>query len=411
MGDTLRLIFACTLGEGGAVGNCHPGPETADMVKFCRFLGADIEFDDNVADILSEGQPQPHFRMAPSTALVARYAASLALQYDTEIAIVSPPLPKRAISHLSIIASTMGSVALSPQQGTLKVRGPLSGPGMLMGGIEGAYWISPLAIASALPMDEAIFQLDDFSAMQPPFRQTLSVFDAFDVIYSLDEPQGLFIVPGDQIFPQRLLDAQGDWRNASYLIGALVAAGAGSVKGVSSASLQNERLAWKAAEESGLISFSEDGETVKVKAAALPSLPIDPRSAPALIPLWMSLALYANTPISIGPLAPLSPLAQRRIGILTDIFQTLGAQVENLEESLIIHPSKLRGGAVDAKGDTRVAMALAIAALGSSEPITINNAEGVAKIFPEFWAQLRSMGADITLPIIGKHVSDKTMLP
>ena len=42
-------------------------------------------------------------------------------------------------------------------------------------------------------------------------------------------------------------------------------------------------------------------------------------------------------------------------------------------------------------------MALAIAGINCEEPITISGAEYVNKSFPEFWNELKRLGAQITI--------------
>ena len=52
---------------------------------------------------------------------------------------------------------------------------------------------------------------------------------------------------------------------------------------------------------------------------------------------------------------------------------------------------------VDAHGDHRIAMALAVAALGASGPVHIDGAESVGKSYPDFWTDLQSLGATVSL--------------
>jgi len=58
---------------------------------------------------------------------------------------------------------------------------------------------------------------------------------------------------------------------------------------------------------------------------------------------------------------------------------------------MVIHSSKLKGARVESHQDHRVAMALAIAALGATGPTTINNAECVDITFPDFFKLLESI--------------------
>ncbi len=61
---------------------------------------------------------------------------------------------------------------------------------------------------------------------------------------------------------------------------------------------------------------------------------------------------------------------------------------------MIITPGTVKSAVVNSHGDHRIAMALAILALGS-EPLTIEDADCVAKSYPDFWTDLQDLGADI----------------
>lgn len=408
--DTVRMLFAMCMGDGGgSLGNCHESAAAKDILDIGRQLGCDIYYDsdEKTADIFSYGINELPKTIIARTQIGAKFAAGLALQFDAQTDILCASLPKKAADF---IAAAAQGARVIPGANKISAKGPLNDAPVPMPGREGAFWAGPLAMSCAISADETFFELDDYSAIQPSLSSALSVMDTFGIIYSRDIGPATLVVGGDQIYPERYLDAEGDWRNASYILGALLCAGRGTISGISKFSSQNERQAWKQFEELGYISWNMQGDELTVKAGSLPSLPLDPRPAGALLPLWMALSIYANTPISIGPLHPLSPRNQKRIDIMTDGLQTLGATVERLAENVIVHPGKLHGGTVDAKGDPRAAMGFAVAALGAAERITIENIEGVADAYPEFWSSLRGLGADISLPST-KRLTDKQQLP
>ena len=57
----------------------------------------------------------------------------------------------------------------------------------------------------------------------------------------------------------------------------------------------------------------------------------------------------------------------------------------------VFGPTKLRGAAIDAHGDHRIAMAFAVAALLADGETEIGGADCVAISFPEFFALLESV--------------------
>jgi len=65
--------------------------------------------------------------------------------------------------------------------------------------------------------------------------------------------------------------------------------------------------------------------------------------------------------------------------------------VELRGDWIIVQGHKPSGGAVDAHGDHRVAMACAIAGLISESGVTIDGDGCVAKSYPDFFADLHSI--------------------
>ena len=75
----------------------------------------------------------------------------------------------------------------------------------------------------------------------------------------------------------------------------------------------------------------------------------------------------------------------------------MGGNVKVTEDGLIIKPSSLKGSVVNSYNDHRIAMSLAIAALGAEGKTIIKNTDCVAKTFPNFVEEFKRLGVDITV--------------
>ena len=83
-----------------------------------------------------------------------------------------------------------------------------------------------------------------------------------------------------------------------------------------------------------------------------------------------------------------------RIATLAEGLRRMGAVVEEFQDGLRVQgrsAGKLRGAKVDPAGDHRIAMALAIAALGAEGDTVIRNADCVAVSYPEFFTTLERL--------------------
>ena len=63
---------------------------------------------------------------------------------------------------------------------------------------------------------------------------------------------------------------------------------------------------------------------------------------------------------------------------------------------MLVHGGKGVGGAaVSSHHDHRIAMAAAVAALQSTGPVSISDAEAIGKSYPDFYDHLQKLGAAI----------------
>lgn len=77
-----------------------------------------------------------------------------------------------------------------------------------------------------------------------------------------------------------------------------------------------------------------------------------------------------------------------RIHATVESLRSLGAHIEEQPDGMVIHgPTPLHGGRVNASGDHRIAMMLAVASAVARGPVTLDGEESVAISYPEFFAQ------------------------
>lgn len=85
-----------------------------------------------------------------------------------------------------------------------------------------------------------------------------------------------------------------------------------------------------------------------------------------------------------------------RIGALCGELRKLGVEARETPDGFIIQGGGVRGGAeVEAHGDHRLAMSLAVAGLASERPVRVHGAELSAESFPGFVPALQALGAKL----------------
>lgn len=139
-------------------------------------------------------------------------------------------------------------------------------------------------------------------------------------------------------------------------------------------------------------SGGEDLGSLRIRPARLTSIRITEAEVPALIdelPLLACTAAGAGIELEITGAAELRVKESDRISTVVENLRAVGADAEELPDGLRVHASRRRlSGAIDPRGDHRIAMAFGILSAASGNQITVTNPECVAVSYPRFWEDL-----------------------
>ena len=109
------------------------------------------------------------------------------------------------------------------------------------------------------------------------------------------------------------------------------------------------------------------------------------------LPMLAALGAYTEQGIEIPDAKELRVKESDRIAALSAGLKAMGAKVEEFPDGMRVEgksSGKLRGAKVDPEGDHRIAMALAVAALGAEGDTVVRDSECVGISFPEFFTTL-----------------------
>jgi len=143
----------------------------------------------------------------------------------------------------------------------------------------------------------------------------------------------------------------------------------------------------------------EPAGTLTLRHRALQGVDIDGALVVRMIdefPALMVAALCAEGRTSVRDAQELRLKETDRLAVMTAELRRLGAQIEEREDGFVIQgPQTLRGDAVTAHDDHRIAMSLTLAGLLAQGTTTVHDAACIADSFPGFVAALRGLGADL----------------
>ncbi|MDI6816740.1 MAG: 3-phosphoshikimate 1-carboxyvinyltransferase [Actinomycetota bacterium] len=110
------------------------------------------------------------------------------------------------------------------------------------------------------------------------------------------------------------------------------------------------------------------------------------------IPILAVAATQAHGTTTIRDASELRVKESDRIAALTQELLKMGADIEELEDGMIISgPTPLKGARVNSHGDHRIAMSLAVAGLVADGETNVEDSEAIAISYPEFERTLAAL--------------------
>jgi 3-phosphoshikimate 1-carboxyvinyltransferase len=109
------------------------------------------------------------------------------------------------------------------------------------------------------------------------------------------------------------------------------------------------------------------------------------------LPMLAALGPYTEEGIEIRDAAELRVKESDRIAALAENLKRMDALVEERPDGLRVSPSRLHGAEIDPRGDHRIAMAFAVAALAASGETRILDAGCAGVSYPRFFEELRRL--------------------
>lgn len=192
---------------------------------------------------------------------------------------------------------------------------------------------------------------------------------------------------------------EGDWSGGAFLLVAGAIAGPITVRGLDITSTQADKAIIDAmmTANAGIVM---EAKGIKLYPAPMNGFEFDATDSPDLFPPLVVLAAYCNGETKIKGVSRLTHKESNRAVTLQEEFGKMGVKITFNDDIMIIQGGgKLKGATVHSRHDHRIAMALAIAALKAEGQTVIEDAEAVKKSYPDFYNDLESLGASLSLPI------------
>lgn len=392
-----RAIIASIL-SGGETLLANPclSSDCLALLKIAEQLGYTVEMLPE--GVLIKGMMQyPDSPLSVGeSGLGARLIMPVAALYDLPIQITgSGTLLKRPMSEGIEALKQLGVRIESDGFLPINIQGPIQAAELHISGEMSSQFLSGLLMALPKCKQDSTAYCSNLKS-KPYVDLTLEVMHHFGVDIT-HENYEVFKIKGRQYYKPNSLFIDGDWSSGAALMvaGAVAGSGAGmfSVMECGGPFTHADSAITGALLFAGCkIAREEDNYTVKK--GKIRGFNFDASDCPDLFPVLAALAVFADKPSTIKGTHRLVHKESNRAESLKQEFAKCGIKIELKNDEMIIFPGTVKSAIVDSHGDHRIAMALAILALGS-EPLTIEDADCVAKSYPDFWTDLQDLGADI----------------
>lgn len=191
---------------------------------------------------------------------------------------------------------------------------------------------------------------------------------------------------------------ESDWSGGAFLLVAGAIAGPITVRGLDLTSAQPDKAIVEAL-MSANAGIAIEAKGITVHPSAMKAFEFDATDCPDLFPPLVALAAYCKGETILKGVNRLVYKESNRGLSLWEEFCKMGVDVRVKDDLMMIHGGEpLKAATVHSHLDHRIAMACTVAALGSSGKTILEKPGAVRKSYPDFYNDLKSLGADVSLP-------------
>ena len=300
-------------------------------------------------------------------------------------------LSERPLAPLDAVLISHGAKIEKIESDKLCVSGSLSGNAYEIAGNVSSQFITGLLLALSISKAKSTVEITGNLESAPYVDITLDALMQFGV--EITKKGSVLYIPAIPLSSPKELSVEGDWSNAAFPLAlGIIGGGEISVIGLDLSSKQGDKKIIELLREFGGEIY-QSGSSLTARHSALHGIKIDASQIPDLVPILATVASVAQGETLIYGASRLRIKESDRLMSITHVLSTLGADIRETEDGLIIKGKKeLNGGSVDSFGDHRIAMSVAVASTVCSSPVILDGAEASNKSYPDFWRDIETLG-------------------
>ena len=394
-----RALICAALAGGSTVDGVLPSADMQATLRAVQALGTPAEITGTQVRFSTRC---PHPSPEPATVDCGESGSTLrffiplfaALGIDA-IFTGSGRLPQRPLGVYADCLPQHGVTLTPPTNGNslpLRVSGRLCGGDYALPGNISSQFITGLLFALPLCREESVIRLTNPLESAGYVDMTLAALRHAGI--TIETITDGWRISGGQAYRPADYTVEADWSQAAFLLAAGALAGDVQLCGLSLPSAQGDSAALDLFRRFGA-DITVDTYGIRCRRAPLHGIDIDAAQIPDLVPILAITAAFAKGTTRIFHAERLRIKESDRLAAVADGLKRLGAQVAETADGLRIDGGRLlNGGEVDGCNDHRIVMSMAVAALRCTGPVTIQDAQSVAKSWPDFFTDFTHLGGN-----------------
>jgi 3-phosphoshikimate 1-carboxyvinyltransferase len=390
---TQRAIAAALLADGQSViHNPSYCDDSLAAMSIAVGLGAKVEPEPDELKITgSVVLKEPKLNCGES-GLAIRMFSPIAALYPVEVTMVgASSLKKRPMYMIEEALNQLGAKCTS-SEGFLPVtiHGPVSGGYCEIDGSVSSQLLTGLLMALPLAARDSEIKVNNLKS-KPYIDMTIDILKSFGITVH-NAGYKLFQIPGNQKYIPQDYTVEGDWSGGSFLLVAGAINGQLTIQGLNTDSMQSDMAIIKALMAAGA-KMKIDGEKIEISRSVLKAFYFDATESPDLFPPLVALASFCDGISNIKGVSRLIYKESDRAKTLKEEFGKMNIRVEIKDDIMSVTGGQPSGAHVESHEDHRIAMAVAVTALGAKGGVSIRDSQCVAKSYPGFFDDLHNLGA------------------
>ena len=400
---THRAIMIASIAYGKSViKNRLKSVDTDFTVKACKELGVGIDEQGNQLIIngvngkfILNGKTKNLYVGESGTTL--RFLTAISILTDGTVIIDGEKkLRERPIGGLIHVLLEQGILVKSIMNNDcppVAVKGGfITGGKISVSSDKSSQFASALLLIAPFAKNDVVLEPINLKS-SPYLRLTWSLMKDFGIMSEFDNQ--VYKIKTGTGYKAREMTIEGDWTSASYfMVAAAVTGGKVKLLNMNPESIQGDRKIISILSKMGCeIKIKSDG--LEVSGRNLKSIEEDLGDNPDIVPSLCIAAAFASGKSKFTNIGHLIYKESNRLESVCLELNKMGIDAYYDSSQIVISGGKPNGSVIDPHNDHRIAMSFSVAGLAAEGETTINNADVVNKSYPDFYNDLKILGAKI----------------